>query len=557
MLEQIEVRRCSCLRWEHRAAARHLRDGRLDVLPAAAKARFSRTSERVNSGTLGVCNRIENETVLVPEIGASHGAAAQTPGVPGFASRRVPSRAAALLLALVLPWLACGSQRAGPKPPNIILIVADALRSDYLGFRGFEGGISPNLDRLATEAVQFENCVAAAPWTKPSIASLFTSLDPERHGLTQESGLFGKRGGEIHRTQRLSDRAETLAERLRDAGYTTAARVSNPWIMAVNGFSQGFDDWRGVKSGGTGTAQEIIGALEQLRDREPFFLYLHFMEVHGPYGGWPGSEGAFEILRSSPSLGTDHVITPAEADARPSYLGENIGWGRPEDGRHLNSWRAAYALGVLSLDQLLGSVFEWLRQTEVLDDSVLVFTSDHGEEFLEHGVWEHGRTLCSHQLHVPLLIRYPAARWGGSVVHGLVRTLDLMPTLLAVAGSRSPAAGLRGVDLAPILRGETQRAVPFAYATGVKGQPWRKSIRNERYKLVADLKTQEFELFDLVGDPQERSPAGDVPASIVAELRQELQARAAPANPAEMVEESDAEALREDLGALRALGYLE
>ena len=87
--------------------------------------------------------------------------------------------------------------------------------------------------------------------TKPAIASLFTSLDPERHGLTQESGLFGKRGGEAHRTQRVSDRAETLAERLRDAGYTTAARVSNPWITAVNGFSQGFDDWRGVKSGGT------------------------------------------------------------------------------------------------------------------------------------------------------------------------------------------------------------------------------------------------------------------------------------------------------------------
>lgn len=466
---------------------------------------------------------------------------------------RIARFAAASIAALSV---ACGPAPQAPQQPNLVLVVADTLRADHLGFRGFEGPISPHLDRLAAESLSFDRAVSAAPWTKPAIASLFTSLSPDEHGMVNADDFAWQLDAEVGSTQRLSGKVATLAEQLRDAGYTTVARVSNPWLMRVNGFARGFDDWRGVAEGGGGDAASIVAELETLRGQQPFFLYLHRMEPHGPYGGHAGSEDEFRTLWESPSLAPGRRITKREAALRPAYLGENLTWHRRADAAQLRNWRAAYAQGVAALDREVGEVIEGLRRSGLLDHTVVVFTSDHGEEFLEHGVWEHGERLCRHQLDVPLLFRLPDGARAGERDDTLVGTVDLMPTLLALAGVDASGLALGGRDLSPRLRSR-EAVVPqrSAFASGVKARSDWRSVRGDRFKLVA--RGDDLRLYDLRRDPDERHALAAEPG-LDPEVDALLDALARrPAGEARRAERATESATQADVEALRALGYVE
>ena len=220
-----------------------------------------------------------------------------------------PSRRATVLIVLLALFggeISC--RRQAPQAPNIILIVVDSLRSDYLGCYGFEGEISPNVDRFAAEAVRFTNCLSQAPWTKPSIASLFTSTHPTVHGMSGPID-FWTRAGEVAEIEVLSGELVTLAEGLREAGYVTSARSDNPWLRRINGFARGFDYFSPSTADGIGSFEDLQAHIDELRQRSPFLLYLHYMEVHAPY---PHIEADFRRLRASPSLGPPHSITRAE-----------------------------------------------------------------------------------------------------------------------------------------------------------------------------------------------------------------------------------------------------
>ena len=205
-----------------------------------------------------------------------------------------------LFVATLAPLAACGEGR--PEPPNLILVVADTLRADYLGFYGFDGDVSPILDRLAAESVVFENCFSQAPWTKPSAASLLTSLYPGTHGLTDHEGGYGS---EEPRTSVLPDSAVTLAEILGERGYRTGAFVANSFLARDYGFAQGFDVYDDYAAPAETPADEILVHagrwLEHSDQDRPFFLYVHLMDVHWPYdaGQWD-YDGQFSL--SNPPL---------------------------------------------------------------------------------------------------------------------------------------------------------------------------------------------------------------------------------------------------------------
>lgn len=390
-----------------------------------------------------------------------------------------------------------------PPRPSIVLILVDTLRRDYLGFHGFQGPISPNLDWLARESVVFENAFTQAPWTKPSVASLLTSLHPDTHGLDNHEGLFGPRQNQALTTGVLPAEAVTLAEALKGAGYRTAAFVANPWIHGRYGFDQGFEFYEVME-----TLPEI---LERARgfvrkdEGRPFFLYLHFMDVHGPYDA---PEEDFHAMGTSPSLAVRTEPPAGVLGKLPPYLAgipwfgegefQNRTFGEVIAFRLTRSQtvRARYAANVLDFDRRIAPFLNDVRNSELDQNTILLLTSDHGEELLEHGGWDHGFNLYDQQIRVPLLIRTPGARDRARVTPA-ANLVDVMPTLLALANVDAPK-GIEGEDL---LGAERTDEASFSAAT--KHREGVHAVRTERYKLISDGKTGTVSLFDLEADPGE------------------------------------------------------
>ncbi len=304
--------------------------------------------------------------------------------------------------------------------PNLVLILVDTLRADYTTPYGFAEDTSPELARWAERGVLFERVRSQSSWTKMSMASLLTSLWPRSHGIREaQDGL--------------ADRAVTLAEVLQDAGYATYGVQTNGWLHQSFGFHQGFDRYMFPKTGGDprlGRASlwphadrvvEEAARLLEAHDRSrPFFLYLHFMDVH-EYAAPPHLK----------TFGTDS--------------------------------RGAYLAAIRWVDDAVERVRKKLEETGDLEKTVVVFGADHGETFGEHGVHGHARNVLTPVLWVPLVIRLPFPVEPAVRVPSQVRNVDLAPTLLELMGVAIPS-GFEGTSLVPLLSGEREEPDRPSYA---------------------------------------------------------------------------------------------
>jgi len=409
-------------------------------------------------------------------------------------------------LRLVRPFLIPGwvlSALAGSAvaaPPSVILVSIDTLRADRLGCHGHAGARSPAIDALAAGGHLFTGAVSAAPWTLPAHASLMTSLHARTH-----------RTDDAKRS--LPDGATTLAATLRDAGYSTHAVVSGPFMRSEFGLHAGFDTYD--ESLARGKHEESHGMITSDRIHEralallddapaPFFLFLHYWDVHYDY-------------------------IPPDPYAEifdPGYQGDLTGEGfmrnrrirrdmPAEDLRHL---RALYDGEVAWVDRWIGRLLRELESRGLLDEVVVVLTADHGDEFFEHGERGHQHSLYEELVHVPLIVRLPADPGGGRRHAARVELVDVMPTLLDILGV-APPAGLQGRSLGPLLRGGTLADRP-AYAETTKAQKDRSEKRRSRswcvydgpLKLIVfDGKRHPTELYDLDADPAERRDLGADP----------------------------------------------
>ncbi len=403
----------------------------------------------------------------------------------------------------------------------MILVVVDTLRADHLGSYGFRGDVSPTLDALAAESVRFERCFAPSPWTKPATASLLTSLYPDAHGLTIHPDVGPVKDDGPPRTQALSGQAVTLAEALRDAGYRTGAFVANPWVERSQGFAQGFDrfDDRGasIDTPADGLLSRAEAWLAEARE-EPFFLYLHFMDVHAPYDA-PKSD--YDAIPATPS---ERVLADREMpEAMVKNLETPAEWATEAMRRDVDYWRRRYASGVRAFDRRLTPFIEHLRERGLLDGSVLVITSDHGEQLFEHGGWSHGLGLFDHQLHVPLLVRRPGGARGGAAVGEIVELTDVMPTILSLAAVRPPA-GVQGRDLSGLGSGGVPAGDGVAFGSAAIAQPDLHSVRTPEHKLVMNTRTRRARLFDLAADPGETRDVAAEKADVAKALAARLDA---------------------------------
>ncbi len=403
-------------------------------------------------------------------------------------SRTARSVALACLFAAGSLLPGCSSDIRGGKQ-NVILLVIDTLRADHLGCYGYDRNTSPHLDGLSGRSILFRDVTAQAPWTNPSVATLMTSLYPSSHHM-----LTLRAGG---RLRTLDGDIETLAEVFRDHGYRTAAFTANPWLVSGIGIERGFETYRNLPL--TTRAITLNGMavewMEHLRDDGPFFLYVHYMDVHGPYDPPAPYDEFFEPEKPG------RLLEPEEIERMPEYL-------RVEGLTTLEEYEALYDGGIRYWDSCLSLFLADLRSLGILDESLLIVTADHGEEFLDHGGFNHGSTLFQEQLHVPLIWCPPHGRGNGRIVDQPVELVDVMPTLLSSLEIEPPALQ-QGEDLSPLLDGGSLEPRPAfseaAVAFGGVAMPegTMKSVKFGDRKAIVNLDTGELAVYDLSENPGE------------------------------------------------------
>ncbi len=386
--------------------------------------------------------------------------------------RHRQKRGSTLIAALALLGFGCGPE---PKRPNVLLVTIDTLRADHLGAYGYGRPTSPNIDALAAGACVFENAHSSSSWTLPSLASIHTSLYSTTHGCWKISS-------------RLEPEFTTAAELFRDAGYDTAMVACHIFLSAQYGLQQGFthvddelvrppsDAASAISS--PGVTERGVKFLEQKaasKDESPWFLWLHYFDPHDTYLAHEGFSETFG--------------TKEEIDL---YDGE-----------------------IAFTDHHVGKVLARLAELGLDDDTIVVLTSDHGEEFGEHGFQRHGYSLYQEAVRIPLVVRVPKA--APRRIADVVSNVDLLPTLAQLCGVKiariegaSCAHELEGRDLSGAIRS----GAALAPAPAISEVRWHdgqdlRSMRDGAWKIVEDQsqgqKRDQTALYDFATDPHEKS----------------------------------------------------
>ena len=377
------------------------------------------------------------------------------------------------------------------EPHGIILISLDTLRADHLGTYGYQRNTSPTIDAFAKESIVFENAVVQAPNTLPSHMSIMTSLYPHFHGVKSNTSL--------------PEEGVTLAELLREGGFATAAFTDGGWMRAAFGFSQGFETYDGEEKIGIAKILPKVKKWLDKNSSQPFFLFLHCYDIHSPYDPPPPYDTMFH----------DTVYTVSFV---PST--ENLRLAAWNHIR-LNDQDLRYAVclydgGIRYTDDMLGKFFAYLRNANLYDKTLIIVTSDHGEEFMEHGSFLHWQLYYRPNLHVPLIIHLPASSQKGVRIDDLVQSIDLLPTVLDLAGLPEHSEA-QGKSLVPVINAHSnflyfflRQAVqlfsedfPLSFSETrsylMRGR--HVSVIGDDYQMIYNKASQALQLFNIHSDP--------------------------------------------------------
>ncbi len=391
-------------------------------------------------------------------------------------------------------FLSCSRPQART---NVILISIDTLRPDHLGCYGYGRATSPTLDRLAGEGIRFDNAFSSTTWTLPAHVALLTSLPDVVHGVTTEA-------------LQLDERCITLPEILREQGYRTWGVFTGPFLMARWGFGQGFDSYSDatvydkklegeVMIHAAERGQTTPGAMQKVRELfqnqspHPFFLFLHLFDVHPDFDPLPPYNTIFAPDYSGNVHGIDIMNNPHVHKDMPQ-----------EDLDHLI---ALYDGEIRSVDELgIAVLLRMLDEFGLSENTLIVVTSDHGEEFFEHGVFGHHQNLFDSTLQIPLVIWGPGLVPAGKSVDSQVRIIDIMPTILDLLDLPQSPEGL-GQSLRELW--EASESVPADRPVFAEVKSWKhylESLRLPYFKYIRDYSRNEKAMVDLTRDPYEIEP---------------------------------------------------
>ncbi|MEC7987729.1 MAG: sulfatase [Myxococcota bacterium] len=401
---------------------------------------------------------------------------------------------------------------------NVILISMDALRYDVTGLDGGKSA-TRNLQSFANEAVVFHNATSAAPWTLPSHMSVWTARWPSIHQVTNKLKLLAS-NQMVENT--LSPGIQTFPDILIENGFVAGGFTGGAGVQSKYGFGRGFaeyldDRYFGGFDYSIPAAQTWIDANRS----QQFFAFVHGYDVHGQY---PLSEGARNALagkyqtklsgdiKENATLreqGLSAIQNPGDEADLSGALSDN-------DALFLKD---VYLEKVRAADERVGTFLQYLRQSGLLDRSIVILFSDHGDEFMEHKAVDHGATLYEEQLHIVMMIRFP----GFAKRHDIdtpVRTIDVFPTVFDAMQIKGPT-GVDGQSLLPLLRGQKQELDVFS-ETDYRLYRHLRSYRKGDYKLILDLQDGEKELYNLKEDPKEQKDISSAEPRITYEMEQAL-----------------------------------
>ena len=467
-------------------------------------------------------------------------------------------------LSTILSAAAAGALGISPRPRrrpiNVVFISVDTLRADHLGCYGHLRDTSPNLDGLASQGVRFTNAFAQSSWTLPSHMSMFTSQYPHVHAV-QNAG------------RSLRDSATTLAEVMAGAGYHTAAFVSWVYVAKKYGFGQGFNEFTELlppahlvdsSSRWSTKAEEVTDVVARWLRRghdQPFFLFVHYFDPHINYQPPPPYDTMFDPGYTGSAKGTFQWLQRyiKGVHHQPNVID-------PRDVEHV---KALYDGEIRYTDTHLQRLFDAIDATVGLDQCLLILTSDHGEEFNEHGSMEgHQWTLYDEIIRVPLIFRLPGAVRAGAVVESPVELIDVPTTILDFLQVPRPPS-FQGRTLRSLIQGDPLddgKGIVFAETRRFN---MKQSLRGERFKLIHTDDTgvnrrgvpvvAGYELFDLQQDPLEQNNIYDESLPIAKLLASRLseQRRSMPGLPDQGRQGPEVQLSNDELERLRSLGYIQ
>ena len=437
-----------------------------------------------------------------------------------------------------------GEPNTDAARPNIILISVDTLRPDFTEPYAPGKVLTPAISSLALDSVRFDHAFSASPWTMPSHLSIFTGLYPSKHGLNRAFGY----------NQSLAEPSiKTLAETLSDAGYYTAAIASDHSLDPLYGFDKGFDSFLNVT---TRDVQELLPHFHTFLERhqqDQFFLFLH---TYDPHGSLFRNEGLEHLERGR----FGDIVTYSDVGS----LGETS-----DTEKHY--LKSLYQNHVAYFDRYFGEILESLKTHDLYDDTIIVFTSDHGEELLERSAYLHGHSLHSEVLRVPLLIKFPNGKWPRAT-DALTGTIDIFPTLAEYLELPLPE-NIDGKSTIPVLKGDSRSHRRILLAEGLAFGPERKAVLSRQYTYIWTLGESEKgaltprstahspviswdageELFDVLSDPGETINVLDQRPELGQRLKEHVEQLLAAKTPRGTVIVRDADRLE----ALRSLGYVQ
>lgn len=478
------------------------------------------------------------------------------------------------------------------KDVNVLLLSIDTLRADHLGCYGYHRPISPHIDGLAEQGILFSQALSASPWTTPSQISILTSLQPSVHGVFAYPFPGSLDPGVV-----------TLAEILRKQGFRTAGFTEGGYAKGATGLGHGFEtfpEWPGDRESYFShelapsrleeNTNRLLAWLKQ-NSRERFFLFFQTYEPHFEYR--PPLE-YLQIVNPDFSAETEErALREAVArwnQAKPlsveeegilyrHFLQGDLNEFPLKRGRELTrvlhafpagKWKTSptfrtdlayiidlYDAEILFTDACVGRIMEELKELELLDSTLIVFTSDHGEGLMDHGIVYHGKNLYDELLRVPLILRLPDGSGAGTTISDLVRTTDIMPTVLDFLGL--PAnRDAQGMSLLPLLAGRRSFRESLGEGLSIKGgEHDLVSLRTDRWKYVRHSRDGAEELYDLEQDPGEKVDVSDRFPEVVKDLRERLSFLGGKNQKAAQKFSTAGRAFsEEDRGRLESLGYI-
>ena len=457
---------------------------------------------------------------------------------------------------------------SGDSPQGVILIMADTLRRDHLDMYGYRRETAPVLSRMASEGTLFRDNISQASWTKVSTPSIHTSLYPTTHTVKQVP-------------DRLPSSATTLAEAYRAAGYATLSFSSVGFTGQSSNMHQGFEE---LHESGSRTADNQTKSAREYVDRllpwlkqhqdVPFFVFLHVFDPHSPFEPRP----PYDTLWADPSKKAgfeeeldrvrEFIETPTLRNrGMPSR--EELLEAEVDPDEFISQYYDWYDGSIRGMDMEIGRLLEGLWALNLADSTLVAFIGDHGEEFLDHGRTWHGHSVYGELVNVPLLLWWPGVVPAGLTVDDTVRSIDLMPTLLALSGLSAPD-DIQGQSLLPLMGGPAGGAdvveewiVRPAGSERDLGDGRSVSLVADGWKLVqnTDLSDEDhpqLELFDHEKDPLDLVNLATAHPDIVERLTKEIDRWQRQAESAQLQsdEELGATLSADELKRLRSLGYV-